>query len=167
MDSGTLLKEWERFDGREVVFRGEAVGDVMIRGDHAWVTLNDDHYSLNALHEAGELRGGNSGIGVWLPASEAEKISRLGRHGSVGDYVEVVGVFHADCREHGGDFDIHATSLRVLQPGREVRVAPDAGKVWAAVAALAFLGLSFIPALRKRARERRGARALLRDSGLD
>ncbi|MBC7253459.1 MAG: hypothetical protein H5T72_05775 [Actinobacteria bacterium] len=165
--SGTLLREWEKYDGREVVFRGEAVGDVMVRGGYAWVAVNDDHYSLNALHETGELRGGNSGIGIWLPASEAEKITRLGRHGSVGDYVEVVGVFHADCREHGGDFDIHARSLTVLEPGRELHQAPGAGKWPAALASLAFLGISLIPLLKRRAQEKRSARSLLRRSGWD
>ncbi|MDI6873216.1 hypothetical protein [Candidatus Solincola sp.] len=63
VNSGTLLQEWERYDGQEVVFRGEVVGDVMVRGEHAWVTVNDDHYSLNALHEAGELRGATAASG--------------------------------------------------------------------------------------------------------
>ena len=165
VNSGSLLQEWEKYDGREVVFRGEAVGDVMARGNHAWLAVNDDPYSLEALHEAGELRGGNSGVGVWLPVSEAEKVTRLGRHGSVGDYVEVIGVFHADCREHGGDFDIHATSLRVLKPGRELRVTPSAGKWMAAMGALAFLVVSLVPFLGRKVRERQSARDLLGEAG--
>ena len=67
--SAELLDDWRELDGRKVVFRGEAVGDVMRRGDFAWITVNDDPYSRKALLEGGELRGGNSGIGVWLPAA--------------------------------------------------------------------------------------------------
>ncbi|MGQ9475170.1 MAG: hypothetical protein ACUVT4_03465 [Actinomycetota bacterium] len=167
VNSASLLQEWEKYNGREVVFRGEAVGDVMTRGDHAWLTVNDDPYSLKALHDAEELRGGNSGIGVWLPVSEARRVTRLGRHGSVGDYVEVIGVFHADCREHGGDFDIHATSLRVLEPGRELRITPSAGKWMAAMGAFAFLVISLAPFLGRRVRERRSARDLLGEAGTE
>ncbi len=162
VDSGVLLREWEEYDGEVVVFRGEAVGDVLWRGDYAWIMVNDDHYSLNALHEAGELRGGNSGIGVWMPVAEAEKIGRLGRHGSVGDYLEVKGVFHADCGEHGGDFDIHADSIRVLAPGKAVRVSPQPWKYLVLAASLLFALVTMIPLMRRRLEERRSARALLR-----
>ncbi len=163
VDSGLLLQEWEKYDGKEVIFKGEAVGDVLWRGDFAWVAVNDDPYSLRALHEAGELHGGNSGIGVWMPASEAERIKRLGRHGSRGDYLEITGVFHADCGEHGGDFDIHALEVRVLEPGREVDVSPEPWKWWASLGASAFLLLSAVPIFRRRREERRSTQGLERE----
>ena len=163
VDTLTLQEHWEEYDGEEVIFVGEAVGDVMVRGDHAWVTLNDDHYSRRALREAGELRGGNSGIGVWLPRREAEKIGRLGRYGSMGDRVEVRGVFHADCSQHGGDFDIHATSLEVLERGRDLNDSPDSGKYLATVFSLLFLVGASVPLYLRRMAERRSARALLRE----
>ncbi|MBC7248126.1 MAG: hypothetical protein H5T73_10155 [Actinobacteria bacterium] len=162
VDSRTLLQDWESYDGEEVVFRGEAVGDVMRRGEFAWVMVNDDHYSLRALHEAGELRGGNSGLGVWMPAEEAEKIGGLGRHGSLGDFIEVRGVFHADCGEHGGEFDIHALSVRVIEPGREVDVSPDGWKYLGLPLAFLFALATMGPLFLRRLEDRRSARALLR-----
>lgn len=162
VSTADLLNDWEELDGREVIFRGEAIGDIMRRGDHAWVTINDDFYSREARLEAGELRGGNSGIGVWLPVEEAEKIEVLGRFGTVGDLVEVRGEFRADCMQHGGDFDIHAHTLTVIDPGRALDTGPDSSKYLAVIFSAAFLLGTLTPFFRRRAREIRSARALLR-----
>ena len=156
-----LFENWEELDGKEVILIGEAVGDVMDRGDYSWITVNDDYYSREALHETGTLVGQNSGIGVWLPTEEAEKISRLGRYGSMGDLVEVRGIFYADDADHGGDFDIQASSLTVLEPGRDIDTSPDSWKYFVMAAALMFLLLSITPRLKRRAREMKSARALL------
>ena len=127
------------------------------------MTINDDHYSQEALKEAGKLRGGNSGLGVWLPAAEAERVKVVGRYGTVGDFVEVRGIFNADCAEHGGDVDIHAFSLEVIVPGREIDTSPDWMLYLAAALSLLFATLTLIPFLRRRAREMRSARALMKD----
>jgi len=161
VSSEQLIEEPEKYDGKEVIYVGEAVGDVMVRGDYAWVNVNDDPYSREALLESGKQVGGNSGIGVWLPREEAEKISTMGRYGMVGDKVEVRGVFHADDVEHGGDLDIRAVSLTVLEPGRDIDTSPDSWKYFVMAAALIFLLLSATPRLKRRAREMRKARALL------
>jgi hypothetical protein len=161
VSTADLLNEWEKYDGQEVIFKGEAVGDVMRRGDYAWITVNDDFYSRAARLEAGELRGGNSGMGVWLPVEEADKIQELGRYGTVGDFIEVRGVFNANCLEHGGDFDIHATTLKIIDPGRDLDTSPDTGKYLAALFSFIFLLGALTPILRRRTREMRSARALL------
>lgn len=163
VSSADLLERWREYDGTEVVFTGEVVGDVMRRGDHAWITVNDDHYSRAARLETGELRGGNSGIAVWLPVEEAEEISVLGRYGSKGDLVRVRGTFNTDCREHGGDFDLHARELTVLERGRELESGPSAPEVLASSFAALFLLATLSPYLRRRTREMRAARALLAD----
>ena len=162
-NTAELLERWEEFDGREVILEGEVVGDVMRRGDHAWITVNDDVYSREARLESGKLRGGNSGIGVWLPAEEAEKIVTLGRYGTVGDLVRVRGTFHADCSQHGGDFDIHAVSLEVVDSGRRLDTSPGGNKYLAALFSFLFLMATLIPFMRRRAREMRKARKLLRE----
>lgn len=163
LSSRDLIENAEEYDGREVIFRGEVVGDVMVRGDYAWVTVNDDRYSVEALKEAGKLRGGNSGLGVWLPAAEADQVTVVGRYDTVGDYVEVRGAFNADCVEHGGDVDIHASSLEVLAPGRHIDTGPD-WKLYLAVAiSILFVLLTMTPFLRRRTRDMRSARALMRE----
>lgn len=163
VNSEELIENMDAYDGHEVVFRGEVVGDVMVRGEYAWITVNDDHYSREALHEAGKLRGGNSGMGIWLPSAEAEQVTIVGRYGTVGDFVEVRGIFNADCVEHGGDVDIHATSLEVLEPGRHLDIDPGWELYVAAILSIVFVLATMTPFLRRRARDMRSARALMRE----
>ncbi len=163
VNSEELIERMDEFDGHEIIFKGEVVGDVMVRGDYAWITVNDDHYSREALHEAGKLKGGNSGLGIWLPAAEAEQVKVVGRYGTVGDYVQVRGIFNADCVEHGGDVDIHASSLEVLEPGRHLDISPGWELYVAAAVAIVFVLATMTPFLRRRAWDMRSARALMRE----
>ncbi len=119
-----LIENLEHYDGKVVVIEGEVVGDVMRRRGGAWITVNDDPYSERSLEEGGEFAGvTNIGIGVWIGLDMAEQIQVTGGYKSKGDRVRVVGVFHRVCREHGGDTDIHAVSLEVLEKGRPIRHA--------------------------------------------
>jgi len=114
----------------------------MVRGDMAWIHVNDDPYYLENVEEGAQLGGYNSGMAIWLPASETDAITYFGDYKHEGDIVEVEGVFNAACGEHGGDMDIHATTLTVIQPGHEVVDEIRPGKViWAVVLALLALGL--------------------------
>jgi hypothetical protein len=36
----------------------------------------------------------------------------------MGDMIEVTGVVHRSCPQHGGDLDIHAEKIRKVQEGR-------------------------------------------------
>jgi hypothetical protein len=93
---------------------------------------------------------------VWLPAELAEQIGIFGDYKHEGDIVRVDGTFNAACAQHGGDMDIHATTLEMVTPGRD---ALDPVKPWKVVAAL---GLTLAAAgmwhLERRVshRERRG-----------
>jgi hypothetical protein len=100
---GDLVERGKELDGREVVFEGEAIGDPMRRGDHAWVNVLDP--------------GG--AIGVWMEAEAAAGIGRFGSYRGSGDRLRIRGVYHRACPEHGGDLDIHAASVEVLAPGRD------------------------------------------------
>ena len=97
-----LINNAKKYDGKTIVYEGEVIGDVMLRGDHAWVNLND----------------GREAIGIWMDKGLTRIIKVTGSYKSRGDWLEVIGVFHRACPEHGGDLDIHAQSLRKVTPGK-------------------------------------------------
>lgn len=105
VSSTELINNAKLYDGKEVKYSGEAIGDVMARGAFAWANIND----------------GANAVGIWVSRSLAGNIGYTGSYKSIGDAVEVVGTFHRACPEHGGDLDIHAQALRRAAPGRLVR----------------------------------------------
>jgi hypothetical protein len=111
--SGTeLINNARKYDGKSVVYVGEVVGDVMVRGDFAWVNVND----------------GESTIGVWMSKELAKEIKFAGSYHARGDQLEITGVFHRSCPQHGGDMDIHAESMRKISSGRVVEEELDITK---------------------------------------
>jgi hypothetical protein len=102
ISSKELINNAKLYDGKTVVYAGEVIGDVMVRGDFAWVNLND---GLNA-------------IGIWVPKSLIKDILYEGSYKSKGDWLEVIGTFRRNCPEHGGDLDIHAQAIRKTGAGR-------------------------------------------------
>jgi hypothetical protein len=137
-----LVEAPKTYDGTSVRFTGEAIGEAMKRGDMAWVHLNDDAYYLKNVEEGAHLGGYNMGMPVWLPAGMADSIEHFGDYKHEGDVVTVTGTFNAACAEHGGDMDIHATTLEVVQTGREVVDPVHPNKVaWAVVLSVLALTL--------------------------
>ena len=120
VSSAALVENANLWNGRIISFKGEAIGERMIRGDSAWIHLNDDAYMEKNSEEGAVLGGYNSGQAVWVSAEMAQKIRFFGDYGHQGDIVKVIGVFNAACPEHGGDMDIHASSLEILRPGHPV-----------------------------------------------
>lgn len=123
--SATLIDKAAEFDGRAVVYSGEVIGEVMPRGDFVW---------LNVLQ-------GSNAIGVWAPRSMAREIKYAGDYRFRGDLVEVKGIFHVRCSQHGGDLDIHAGALRIIAAGERVnrKIDPEkilAASLWTAIAGL-------------------------------
>lgn len=104
ISSSELINNAKQYDGKTVTYSGEVIGDVMLRGNFAWVNIND----------------GNNALGVWMSAGLAKEINFTGNYKSLGDSLEITGVFHRSCLEHGADLDIHAQSLRKLASGRMV-----------------------------------------------
>lgn len=122
-----LVERGADYDGQQIVYRGEVIGDVMRRGRVAVVNVLDGTYA----------------VGVWIPVRAAAVLTRTGRYGVVGDVVEVRGTFRRACPEHGGDSDIHAEILTVLTPGKEVREVFDTRQaLLAAVLAIVALCLA-------------------------
>lgn len=100
--SGTeLISNAKQYDGKEVLYSGEVIGEVMARGDYAWVNIND----------------GENALGVWIDKKLISDIAYTGSYKNQGGRVQVSGIFHRACPEHGGDLDIHAEALKKLSAG--------------------------------------------------
>ncbi|MFP4311005.1 MAG: hypothetical protein ACLFS9_03370 [Nitriliruptoraceae bacterium] len=104
------------FDGLEVSYVGEVVGEVLRRDGGAWVQLNDDAYALETGPLVGhrERAGFNTGLPVWLEGDLADRIEQPGRAALRGDVVLVRGtVYRADPHDAGGT-TLRATELETL-----------------------------------------------------
>jgi len=89
-------------DGASVTLEGEVVSEVLDGGEgHVWV---------NVLSEG-------VAIGVWAPEGSVADLEVFGDWGHTGDRVRVTGVFSEACDTHGGDLDVHATSITLLERG--------------------------------------------------
>lgn len=99
-----LIQNAKAYDGQTVMFEGEIIGDIMARGEHAWINVKE----------------GESAIGIWIHRSLLKDVTYVGSYKAKGDGVEVTGVLHHACPEHGGDLDIHAQGLRLKARGRVV-----------------------------------------------
>jgi hypothetical protein len=124
------------FDGLEVSFVGEAVGDVLRRRGGAWVQVNDDAYALLVGPVVGhrEHEGFNSGLSVWLPDGLHERIETVGRPGVRGDVIDVRGILHQSDPDDGGGITLRAESLEVVADS--VEVEPPFHALQAVVAAV-------------------------------
>lgn len=109
ISSNELINNAREYDGKAVVYQGEVIGDVMDRGEFAWVNLQD----------------GTNAIGIWSVKSLIKDIVYSGSYKSTGDIIEVEGVFHNRCLEHGGDLDIHAQIIRKIKSGRLIEHKVD------------------------------------------
>ena len=141
--STALVEDAKDWDGQTVGFTGEAIGEAMRRGTMAWIHLNDDAYGL-AEGAGADLSGFNGGIGVWVDAQLASRIAFFGDYKRHGDVVEVTGIFHAACPQHGGDMDVHADSLRIIRNGHEVARPIGRSRLLAAGMMVALTALLFL-----------------------
>ncbi len=113
LSSSELLKNAKQYDGKLITYSGEVIGDVMLRGANAWVNIND----------------GDNALGAWMGASLTKIINYTGSYKTRGDNLEVTGIFHRACLEHGGDLDIHAQAVRKLADGRMVKYRMNLTKI--------------------------------------
>jgi len=110
--SSELINNARQYDGKIVIYKGEVIGDVMIRGEFAWINVSD----------------GINTIGIWSKKDLVKDILYTGKYKSKGDIIEVKGVFHRACLEHGGDLDIHAEELRKIDNGIATEEKTDIAK---------------------------------------
>lgn len=111
-----LIENAKALDGKQVTVQGEAIGEVMQRGDYSWVNIND---TTNAM-------------GIWMKTTDALKVTRYGDYKNTGDTIIVTGTFHRACAEHGGEADIHSETMSITQSGHAVAEQIPFGKVLAA-----------------------------------
>jgi len=125
ISSADLINEAKQYDNKIVNYRGEIIGDIMIRGQYAWVNIND----------------GQNAIGIWTTKAFIKDITHKGSYGFKGDVVEIIGIFHRSCPEHGGDLDIHAQTMRKVTSGKQILESLDFNKI---KIALVLLGIALL-----------------------
>lgn len=102
-----LVEKGKELNGKTITIKAEAIGEPLARGKFTWVNVND----------------GTNVIGIWMDSNEAKKIYKYGNYKSKGDVIEVRGTFSRDCKEHGGDVDIHADSFQILEKGYDKNIS--------------------------------------------
>jgi hypothetical protein len=113
-------------DAQRVRFEGEVISEALAGGvGHVWVNVLSNDVA----------------IGVWMPVEFADELEVFGRFSHTGDRVRITGTFNEGCDTHGGDLDVHATSLELLERGepREHPAAP-----WKLFVGLGGLGVAYV-----------------------
>ena len=134
--SSELVERGRAYDGKEIDFTGEVIGDPMPRGDHLWINVTD----------------GENALGVWVGRSAFPPNLRFGSYRATGDTIRVQGTYHDSCPEHGGDTDIHAAAITVFATGAPTEHAVKRSSV---VLAGVLLGASIATFTLWRRRERK------------
>lgn len=93
------------YDNQTITIKAEVILEVLERGENAWINVND----------------GTNAIGVYLPIAMVKDLDVFGDYDHKGDVVLVEGVFSRNCDEHGGEIDIHAVKLTIIEEGYEVK----------------------------------------------
>jgi len=117
VSSRQLIDNANQYNGKEIIYSGEVIGDVMARGNFAWINVSD----------------ANNAIGVWVAKDLAREISYTGSYKQKGDIVEIKGKFNRACVMHGGDLDIHAESLQIVKKGANVDEVVSPRKIKVAI----------------------------------
>ena len=110
------------YDGMEVTYVGEVVGDLLRRRGGAWAQVNDDDYALVTGPVVGHReRGGfNTGLSVWLDESLADRITSPGRPALRGDVVLLRGTLLRSDPDDGGGITLRATQMETLAPPLQI-----------------------------------------------
>ncbi len=98
-----LIEESGKYDGEAVIVNGEALVEIMERGNDAWVNIND----------------GTNAMGIFMPLEEAKKIKLFGEYHTLGDKIEIEAVFNRSCKIHGGDMELHFIKYKNITPGQD------------------------------------------------
>lgn len=125
IDVDKLINNPKPYTNKDVIIEGEVIGEPMIRGDKVWINVND----------------GTCAIGVWGDKDIVNKIKTYGNYHYKGDKIRVQGQFHYNCKEHGGDVDIHYEKINILKSGEEISRRLDIKKIVFTVILLCITGI--------------------------
>lgn len=128
ISSAELINDAKRYDEKVIHYKGEIIGDVMKRGSHTWINVTD----------------GQNAIGIWVDYPSIKNITYTGSYKTRGDKVELTGIFHRACIEHGGDLDIHAQSVTKITSGSQIHEELDFNKINIAVISSGILVILFL-----------------------
>lgn len=123
-----LINNAKQYDNKIITYKGEVIGDLMVRGDHAWLHVND----------------GIIAIGIWVPKTMVQDIRNAGDYHRKGDILEVSGIFHRSCLEHGGDLDIHASEIKKTTSGGQVIQPISRNKIYIGIYSLILVLLFYV-----------------------
>jgi len=96
-----LIENSAGYNGKSISIKGEAIGECLERGDNSWVNISD----------------GSNAIGIWMTKEEASGITYYGDYKYTGDTLVITGVYFESCKEHGGEPDIHCSTLKISKIG--------------------------------------------------
>lgn len=155
VSSNRLLDCPDSYDGRVVRYQGEVVGGLLRRDGGAWTQLNDDAYAepVGRPPAHRSYRGGNAGVGVFLPDDVADRIATVGGPHDQGDLVEVVGTFGRVDPETHEVAVIRVDSAEIVRAGQPVE-ADALREQDVAAALLALLAVGTVVTERRVARRR-------------
>lgn len=150
--SGQVVGCPAAFDGQQVTYAGEVVGDLLHRDGGAWVLVNDDDYALEVGPLPGhrDHRGTNAGLSVWLPDHLLDRITGLGRPDQRGDVIQIDGRIVRTDPADGGGLTLRADDFDILQPAQ--RFEEPLHRPQVVLAAVSLLAAVVLTGLRRRGR---------------
>lgn len=104
MPIADLIEEANSIDHREVMVKGEVIGDVMNRGAYTWINIED---------KSGQM-------GLWVPRELADKVEHAGDYHYRGDVIEVSGEFRRADTALGGEMVIYVNVLTIAERGFKI-----------------------------------------------
>jgi len=108
--SNQIIENAKELDNKQIQYRGEVIGDPLVRGEFVWLSVND----------------GVTAISIYISTKLLPDSLVFGKYAVRGDVLTFTGIFHRACAEHGGDLDLHALSLELNETGFAIPVQRSA-----------------------------------------
>ncbi len=101
LTSQEIIRKTKYWDGRRVIFKGEAIGDLMPRGDYVWLNVQDDFGT----------------IAIWAPQKMVQMVEYIGDYKNRGDTLEIEGQFFRADPKKGGESYVLAQRIKLIDRG--------------------------------------------------